>query len=205
MAATPNAMQPNNAYNPPRPPEVFTLPDAVNDQIPEEVRSRYNRDEGGRIIFFTTPPVARPEHGLAPDNANSGHSLAYLAKSNPAWLSERTARAKAFSAAKQKELKTKMAIDEITKGKTQEELREWASDSWALYWKSHAQETNRMRDEGDLDEHERLMAEQRRARVKSRRAREEEAERAEEAKKANYLDEIYHAHSSLRLSKPRVG
>ncbi|KDN62839.1 putative chromatin structure-remodeling complex protein RSC2 [Colletotrichum sublineola] len=197
-------MQPNNAYNPPRPPEVFTLPDAVNDQIPEAVRSRYNTDESGRIIFFTTPPVARPQHGLAPENAHSGHSLVYLAKSNPAWLSDRTARAKSFSVAKQKELKTKMAIDDMTKGKTQEELREWASDSWALYWKSHAQETSSMCNEGDVDEYERLMAEQRRTRVKSRRARAEEAERAEEARKTNYLDDIYHARSSLRSSKPRV-
>ncbi|GJC99853.1 chromatin structure-remodeling complex protein RSC2 [Colletotrichum higginsianum] len=204
MASTPNAVQPHNAYNLPRPPEVFTLPDAINDQIPEEVRSRYNRDEHGRIFFFTTPPVARPEHGLAPENANSGHSLAYLAKSNPEWLSDRTTRAKAFSVAKQKELKTKMAIDDITQGKTLEELHEWANDSWALYWKSHAQETSRMREEGDLAEHERLMAEQRRSRVKSRRARDEETERAEATKKANYLDDIYHAHSSLRSSKPRA-
>lgn len=204
MVSAPNAMPPNNTYNPPRPPEVFVLPDHVNDQIPEEVRSLYNRDENGRIIFFTTPPVARPEHGLAPDNANTGHSLAYLAKSNPEWLSERASRAKAFAAAKQKELKTKMAIDEITEGKTEDELRDWASNAWALYWKSHAQETARMREGDDMEGHEQLMMEQRASRTKTRKEREDEAERAEEAKKANYLEGVYHAHTSIRSSKPRL-
>ncbi|KAJ0369745.1 hypothetical protein COL26b_010268 [Colletotrichum chrysophilum] len=203
MASAPNAMPPNNAYNPPRPPEVFVLPDHINDQIPEEVRSQYNRDENGRIIFFTTPPAARPEHGLAPDHANTGHSLAYLAKSNPEWLSERASKAKAFSVVKQKELKTKMVIDEITKGKTQEELHDWASDAWALYWKSHAQETMRMREDGDLDGHDQMVREQHAVKVKSRREREEEADRAEEAKKASYLEGIYSAHTSMRSSKPR--
>ncbi|KAK1457432.1 chromatin structure-remodeling complex protein RSC2 [Colletotrichum melonis] len=206
MANTPNAMQPANAYNPPRPPEVFTLAESLNDQIPEEVRSQYNRDENGRIFFYSTPPIARPEHGLAPDNANSGHSLAYLAKSNPQWLAERASRAKPFAVAKQKELKVKMALDKVTepaKGKTGDELRDWAADSLVRYVEAHAQETSRMREEGDLDGHDRLMKEQRAARrKKTRKELEEEEERADEAKRANYLEDIYFVHSSLRTPKP---
>ncbi|RFU30978.1 hypothetical protein B7463_g5354, partial [Scytalidium lignicola] len=65
-----------NAYNPPRPIEVYTLGDVAN-AIPADIRSQFHHDEDGKTIFFTAPPLDAnpiPEH-----LRNLGHSLRYLA------------------------------------------------------------------------------------------------------------------------------
>lgn len=79
------AAPPNPAAFPPRPPtanyrdpppiEVYTLPDAANLSIPNEIREQYQRDEFGRVLFFTTPPVSTEQTGTA-----RGHSVRYLAE-----------------------------------------------------------------------------------------------------------------------------
>ncbi|KAK4613193.1 Chromatin structure-remodeling complex subunit RSC1 [Fulvia fulva] len=84
QASTP-AAPPNPAAFPPRPPtanyrdpppiEVYTLPDAANLSIPNEIREQYQRDEFGRVLFFTTPPVSADQTG-----AVRGHSVRYLAE-----------------------------------------------------------------------------------------------------------------------------
>lgn len=94
MAATPSTGMPNaNMYNPPRPPEVYTLLDPVNDAIPEEVRHLFSRDENGRVLFFTAPPLDRANNGVAPDSARLGHSAKYLAGRKD-WLAERERKRK---------------------------------------------------------------------------------------------------------------
>lgn len=62
-------------YRDPPPIEVYTLPDAANLSIPPEVREQYQRDEFGRVLFFTTPPV-----GVDQETAARGHSVRYLAQ-----------------------------------------------------------------------------------------------------------------------------
>lgn len=62
-------------YRDPPPIEVYTLPDHANLSIPLEVREQYQRDEFGRVLFFTTPPVTVDE----PKSSASGHSVRYLA------------------------------------------------------------------------------------------------------------------------------
>lgn len=64
-----------SSYRDPPPIEVYTLPDQANLSIPAEIRERYQRDELGRVLFFTAPPVI-------PDQAEDGvrgHSVRYLA------------------------------------------------------------------------------------------------------------------------------
>lgn len=80
MSAVPNTVPQanNNAYNPPRVPEVYTLPDNINTAIPPELRHRYHCDNQGRILFFTAPPLKRPESGVAPEYAGLGHSVRFL-------------------------------------------------------------------------------------------------------------------------------
>ena len=64
-----------NAYNPPRAVEVYTLPEAANNQIPADIRAQFHRDDQGRVIFFTAPPL-----GTTADESNElTHSLRYLA------------------------------------------------------------------------------------------------------------------------------
>ncbi|KAK6200591.1 hypothetical protein LQW54_009710 [Pestalotiopsis sp. IQ-011] len=68
-----------NAYNPPRPVEVYTLEDAIDARIPSDVREQFQRDEQGRVLFFTQPPLKRVHSGLSSESAALGHSLRYLA------------------------------------------------------------------------------------------------------------------------------
>ncbi|KAI1749054.1 hypothetical protein F4782DRAFT_542453 [Xylaria castorea] len=68
-----------NAYNPPRPIEVYRLDDATNANIPADVREQFLRDEAGNILFFTQPPLERTHRGVSKENADLGHSVRYLA------------------------------------------------------------------------------------------------------------------------------
>jgi chromatin structure-remodeling complex subunit RSC1/2 len=67
----------SNAYNPPRTIEVYTLPDSAVSSIPADIRSQFHRDEAGRVIFYTTPPL---DVNAIQEGAQAlGHSLRYLA------------------------------------------------------------------------------------------------------------------------------
>ncbi|KAK3698035.1 hypothetical protein LTR37_017151 [Vermiconidia calcicola] len=71
------APRPNTAnYRDPPPIEVYTLPDQANLSIPPEIREQYQRDEFGRVLFFTAPPVSVSN---ATGGAAQGHSVRYLA------------------------------------------------------------------------------------------------------------------------------
>lgn len=67
------------SYRDPAPIEVYTLPDSANASIPPEIRNQFQRDDQGRVLFFTTPPV---QLATAPNDSTAqlGHSLAYLAE-----------------------------------------------------------------------------------------------------------------------------
>ncbi|KAF7187772.1 Chromatin structure-remodeling complex subunit RSC1 [Pseudocercospora fuligena] len=67
---------PTANYREPPPVEVYTLPDAANLSIPTEVREQYQRDEFGRVLFFTVPPVTVEQPAEVP----RGHSVRYLAE-----------------------------------------------------------------------------------------------------------------------------
>jgi len=71
--------QPQPGYNAPRTVEVYHLADDIDAKIPDEVRSHLQRDEAGRVIFFTQPPLVRPHAGLSAESASLGHSARYLA------------------------------------------------------------------------------------------------------------------------------
>jgi chromatin structure-remodeling complex subunit RSC1/2 len=68
-----------NSYNPPRSVEVYTLDDAIDARIPLEIRQQFQRDEQGRVLFFTQPPLDRAHPGLSSESAGLGHSIRYLA------------------------------------------------------------------------------------------------------------------------------
>lgn len=82
-----------NVYNPPRPPEVYTLPDNVNEALPPPLRQGFQHDGAGRVLFFTAPPLDRSHKGLSPRSAALGHSVKYLA-GREAWLAERDRKRK---------------------------------------------------------------------------------------------------------------
>ncbi|KAJ4359425.1 hypothetical protein N0V95_002172 [Ascochyta clinopodiicola] len=74
----PYVQQPPAGYKAPPPVEVYILNDHANASIPEDIREQFQRDEKGRVLFFTAPPlnISQP---LTKDGTVLGHSAAYLA------------------------------------------------------------------------------------------------------------------------------
>lgn len=83
-----------NAYNPPRPPEVYTLPDNINEALSEQIRSNFQHDASARVLFFSGPPLDRAHKGLSPQSSGLGHSIRYL-NGREEWLAERNRKRKA--------------------------------------------------------------------------------------------------------------
>jgi chromatin structure-remodeling complex subunit RSC1/2 len=66
-----------NVYNPPRQSEIYTLSETANSAIPADVRNQFHRDDYGKVLFFTAPPL---NIDPVPEKAQVlGHSLRYLA------------------------------------------------------------------------------------------------------------------------------
>ncbi|KAF2679149.1 Bromodomain-containing protein [Lentithecium fluviatile CBS 122367] len=65
-------------YKAPQPVEVYILPDHANASIPADVREQFQRDEQGRVLFFTAPPV-NSSSIVKKEGEALGHSARYLA------------------------------------------------------------------------------------------------------------------------------
>jgi chromatin structure-remodeling complex subunit RSC1/2 len=64
-------------YNPPRQSEIYTLSETANSAIPADVRNQFQKDDYGKILFFTAPPL---NVSPVPEKVQVlGHSLRYLA------------------------------------------------------------------------------------------------------------------------------
>jgi chromatin structure-remodeling complex subunit RSC1/2 len=74
----PYLQQPPPGYKAPQPVEVYIMPDHANASIPLEIREQFQRDEKGRVLFFTAPPL-NVEQPLTKDGRTLGHSARYLA------------------------------------------------------------------------------------------------------------------------------
>jgi chromatin structure-remodeling complex subunit RSC1/2 len=74
----PYVQQPPSGYKAPQPVEVFVLNDHANLSIPQEVREQFQRDEKGRVLFFTAPPL-NVDQPLTKEGRALGHSARYLA------------------------------------------------------------------------------------------------------------------------------
>lgn len=135
MAATPNttamphANAGANAYNPPRPVETYTLPEAMDAAIPSEVRDRFQRDEQGRILFFTAPPLNRAHNGVASESADLGHSVRY-SKDIAAHREERQRKRQERDEAVAAESRKKAALESKEREETEAML--WRAAGGAL-------------------------------------------------------------------------
>lgn len=74
----PYVQQPPAGYKAPQPVEVFVLNDHANASIPQDIREQFQRDEKGRVLFFTAPPL-NIEQPLTKAGRALGHSARYLA------------------------------------------------------------------------------------------------------------------------------
>ncbi|KIN00995.1 hypothetical protein OIDMADRAFT_198053 [Oidiodendron maius Zn] len=66
-----------NVYNPPRQSEIYTLSETANSAIPADVRNQFHKDDYGKVLFFTAPPLNVDP--VPPKAQVLGHSLRYLA------------------------------------------------------------------------------------------------------------------------------
>ncbi|KAI0165059.1 hypothetical protein GGR52DRAFT_585020 [Hypoxylon sp. FL1284] len=141
-APSPGAHAQANAYNPPRPVEVYHLDDAMNAKVPPEVRSQFQRDEAGRILFFTQPPLDRPHRGLSAESANLGHSVRYLAD-RARETEDRRAKRKARDELRQAEEKKRQDGEKEAAQRDQEQLIDLAGDMFKGWIDSLKNETQK--------------------------------------------------------------
>lgn len=102
-----------NAYNPPRPIEVYQLDDATNASIPASVREQFLRDDAGNVLFFTQPPLDRAHRGVSKESADLGHSVRYLAD-RAREVQDRRAKRKARDEMRMEQVAKKLALEEET-------------------------------------------------------------------------------------------
>ncbi|KAK9481317.1 hypothetical protein V1514DRAFT_323523 [Lipomyces japonicus] len=71
----------NAAYNPPPPPSTFTLPEYITDKIPPETAELYQKDENGKLLWFSVPPLDMLHSVALHANAKTvtAHSIKFLA------------------------------------------------------------------------------------------------------------------------------
>lgn len=125
-------------YNPPRPPEVYTLHDNLNEALPAEIRQAFQHDSNGRVLFFTAPPLDRLHKGVSHESAGLGHSVKYLA-GRKEWLAEREKKRKERDEqGSQSSQKCLEAHGEATR-QTKEDVVSQASDAMAK-WLEHFDE-----------------------------------------------------------------
>ncbi|KAL6877166.1 Bromodomain-containing protein [Trichoderma novae-zelandiae] len=135
-----------NMYNPPRPPEVYTLPDNVNETLPAAVRRAFQHDESGRVLFFAAAPLDRSCKGLSPLSSGLGHSAKYLAGRGK-WLAERETKRKErdeqLTALRQKLRRTEQQLDESP-------VVSQAARAMELFFQHLSQDTERLKNDVGL-------------------------------------------------------
>lgn len=149
-AAPGNAMTPGNMYNPPRPPEVYTLPDNLNENFPPEVRQCFQHDAAGRVLFFTAPPLDRPHKGVAPESAGLGHSVKYLA-GRKEWLADRERKRKERDETRAAESQKRVERDSEEERNSQTEAAFQATESMGKWLHNFDDDTKRWTKEAGLE------------------------------------------------------
>ncbi|KAI6779471.1 uncharacterized protein J7T54_001887 [Emericellopsis cladophorae] len=139
-----------NTYNPPRPPEVYTLPDATNEAFSAEIRQQFKRDEADRILFFSAPPLVRASGALSPSAANLGHSAKYLL-GRSAWLAEREKKRKLRDQASEERASKRSSPDAGMAGE-EDELTLQASKAVLNWFGGFEQATAQWRKAAGLDD-----------------------------------------------------
>lgn len=126
-----------------RPADVYTLPDQLNDALPEELRKQYNCDASGKLLLYTTPPYETAHRGIAPDSYGIGHSARYLA-GREAWLAERERKRKARDEARAEEQRKRAAVEAEERAESQARARDRAADAVVNWLTAYNEETKRI-------------------------------------------------------------
>lgn len=124
--------------------EVYQLDDAVNAQIPLEIREQFQCDEDGRMLFFTQPPLDRAHRGIASESAGLGHSVRYLAD-RAREVEDRRAKRKARDELRQQEEAKRQAAELEAAEKEKQELMDLAGNMFAGWVKSMDRENEALK------------------------------------------------------------
>lgn len=138
--------------------EVFILGDDKNAAIPDDIRQLYRQDDQGRILFWTAPPATRDNGGLSATSAALGHSVKYLSDIDE-WKREREAKRKARDEKIADEAKRRKAEEEAAAEAAREKAIDETAEYLAKFFRQHAEDTERFREENRLDKWDALMTE----------------------------------------------
>lgn len=111
-------------YNVPRPYEVYRLMDPqLEAAVPESVREQFQRDDEGRLLWFTAAGRDRSAlRGVAPEYAGLGHSVGHLAHIGEV-REERRRKRKERDEALARDEEARRAKEGGKGGRTEEEAR----------------------------------------------------------------------------------
>jgi chromatin structure-remodeling complex subunit RSC1/2 len=143
-------VQGGNAYNPPRPPEVYALPDNINDTLPKELRQTFQHDSAGRVLFFTAPPLERSHKGISHESAGLGHSVKYLA-GRKEWLAEREKKRKERDENIGDISQKRLEKDVADAYQAKKEIVAQASDAMAKWLEKYDDDTQKWTDQAGLE------------------------------------------------------
>jgi chromatin structure-remodeling complex subunit RSC1/2 len=165
------------SYRDPPAIETYVLPDQANLSIPSEIRERYQRDDLGRVIFFTAPPVIPSE----PTGSVKAHSVRYLAekarreasltqKRNASQLEKQAAERVAKKARIQRSEQAKHDVEAMQRralGELETQLASSIADDLddADLARLTASQRAALKQERDTREHEKLRVESRRVQL----------------------------------------
>ncbi|KJZ75645.1 hypothetical protein HIM_04802 [Hirsutella minnesotensis 3608] len=139
------------AYNPPRPPEVYTLPENAHFVLPPSLRQEFQQDEAGRILLYTTPPLDRSHRGIAPASAGLGHSVKYLAGRDE-WVAERSRKRKRRDDAKSTQLGSHNSLPLTDQDLGMVEITQQAAEAVNEWFRRLDRETQDWRKDAHLEE-----------------------------------------------------
>lgn len=149
QAISNSGLQPVTMYNPPRPPEVYTLPENVNEALAPELRRQFQHDDEGHVLFFTVPPLDHLHKGISTASCSLGHSARYLA-GREEWLAERDAKRKARQDSPH-DLARKRQSSDVRNNEIGTHLADQASVAMGSWLDRLAGETKTWRTESGLD------------------------------------------------------
>lgn len=145
MVPMPGSVPPN-VYNPPRPPEVYTLSDATDEVFSGALRGQFQRDDAGRILFFTAPPLDRAQSRIS----DLGHSAKFI-QGRQEWFAEREKKRKARDEASVHAHPNKAALQEGYDPATGASVADQATDALGKWFQDFDKDTVKWLSEAGLE------------------------------------------------------
>ena len=150
IAVPANMQSHGTMYNPPRPPEVYTLPDTVHEAFSQDVLNQFQKDAAGRILFFTAPPLDRAHNGFSRNSSGLGHSAKYL-DGRDEWLTTRELKRKARDTQSLKRPRPKASAEDSHGEAPTDGAMHQAAEALGKWFQAFESETNKWQKDTGLE------------------------------------------------------